>query len=326
MNSLYKDLDIGGVKIKGNLFLAPAAGYTDKPYRELTASMGSSFNFTEMVSCEALIRDNERTKLIMAKADNEEKYGIQLFTGNADSARKAIIGVKPFKPDLININCGCPVTKILKSGAGSDLMKTPEKIGEIVKAIKEETDIPVTVKIRSGFTQETKNFVEFAQIAVDAGAAMVGIHGRTRSQGYSGTANWDDIKKLKESIDVPVLGSGDIFTPEDAKNMLEHTGCDGVLFARGSFGNPWIFNRTKEFLLTGILPDPPSPQEKLEVAFRHLNLNKEFYPERVAFKEIKKHFCAYIKGIPGAKETRDKLMKCITYSDFKEVFDSLLSN
>lgn len=322
---LYHKIKIKNLELDGNLFLAPTAGYSDRPFREICAEFGSALNFTEMVSCEAIIRDNPKTLKIMERAPNEKNFAIQIFTGSPDSARDSIKNVLKFRPSIIDLNCGCPVPKILKSGSGSDLMKTPEKIKSIVRAITSETDTPVTVKIRAGFTSETINYIECANMAIEGGASLISLHPRTRSQGYSGLSNWEYIKDLKNSISVPVIGSGDLYTPEDAKRMLEETGCDGVMFARGIFGNPYLFPQTKELLTTGKISTIPTFKDKMRLAKHHLDLSLEFYDERVALKEMKKHFCSYTKGLPKAKETRDKLMRCDSYDEYMVVFNSLLS-
>lgn len=325
MNNLYKNIKIKDLELEGNLLLAPTAGYSDSPFRHICTEMGSSLNFTEMVSCEAIIRDNPKTQQLMEPAENERVFAIQIFTGNPDSAAKSVKKVLAFKPSIIDLNCGCPVPKILKSGSGSDLMKSPKKIREIVKAISNETDLPISVKIRSGFTQETINYLECANMAVEGGASMISLHSRTRSQGYSGKANWDHITDLKRNISVPVIGSGDLYTPFDAQKMLEETGCDGVMFARGIFGNPYLFPQTKELLTEGKITTIPDFNDKMKLAFEHLNLSVIFYGENVALREIKKHLCSYTKGIPGAKETRDKLVRCSTLDEYRTVFSSLIS-
>lgn len=322
--SLFKKIKIKELELDGNLFLAPTAGYSDSPFRQICTEMGSYLNFTEMVSCEAIIRDNVKTAKIMEPADNEKNFAIQIFTGNPDSAAKSIQKILKYNPAVIDLNCGCPVPKILKSGSGSELMKTPKKIGDIVKAIVNETDIPVSIKLRSGFTGDSINFLECANYAIDAGASMITLHPRTRSQGYSGLSNWDHIKELKQNIDIPVIGSGDLYTPQDAYNMLKNTGCDGVMFARGIFGNPYLFPQTKELLTTSEITTHPSFEDKMSLAFYHLNLSVDFYGENIALKEIKKHLCSYTKGIPGAKETRDKLVRCETFDEYKQVFASLI--
>lgn len=322
--SLYKHIKIKNLELDGNIFLAPTAGYSDSPFRYICTEMGSSLNFTEMVSCEAIIRDNIKTNKIMEPAENERVFAIQLFTGNPDSAAKSIKKILKYSPSIIDLNCGCPVPKILKSGAGSDLMKTPQKIRDIVKAISNETDLPISVKLRSGFTQESINYLECADMAVEGGVSMISLHPRTRSQGYSGLSNWEHIKTLKKHLNIPVIGSGDLYTPFDAQKMLETTLCDGVMFARGIFGNPFLFKQTKELLETGKITTEPTFEEKMEIAFKHLNLSVQFYGEEIALKEIKKHLCSYTKGIPGAKETRDKLVRCSTLAEYQEVFGALI--
>ncbi|QEN03602.1 tRNA dihydrouridine synthase DusB [Thiospirochaeta perfilievii] len=317
-------IKVKDLELEGNIFLAPTAGYSDRPFRQICTDFGSVLNFSEMVSCEAIIRDNPKTLQLMEPANNEKHTAIQIFTGNPDSAAKSIKSVLKFNPSIIDLNCGCPVPKILKSGSGSDLMKTPKKINEIVRAICNETDIPVSIKIRSGFTHESINFLECANEGILGGASMVSLHPRTRSQGYSGFANWDYIKELKSMVDVPVIGSGDLYTPYDAKRMLEETNCDGVMFARGIFGNPFLFAQTIELLTTGEIKTQPTLTDKMEIAFKHLKLSVEFYGEDVALKEIKKHLCSYTKGFPGAKETRDKLVRCSTLEEYETVFQSLL--
>ncbi|MBN2617389.1 MAG: tRNA dihydrouridine synthase DusB [Spirochaetales bacterium] len=324
-DTLYKKIKIKDTEIDGNLFLAPTAGYSDKPFRQICSDLGSSFNYTEMVSCEAIIRDNEKTLKIMEAAENEKMRAIQIFTGSPESAVKSIKNILKFKPSLIDLNCGCPVPKILKSGAGSDLMKTPDKIREIVKAITENTDIPVSIKVRSGFTSDSINFLECAQMAIEGGASLIALHPRTRAQGYSGEANWNHIKLLKDSVNIPVIGSGDLNTPFDAKRMLKETGCDGVMFARGSFGNPFIFQQTRDLLLNNTNPSEPLFTDKMKIAYRHLILAIDFYGEDIAVKEIKKHLCSYTKGIPGAKEIRDKFVRCNNLTDYENVFNSLIS-
>ncbi|OQY40829.1 MAG: tRNA dihydrouridine synthase DusB [Spirochaetaceae bacterium 4572_7] len=323
MNNLYHKIKIKELELDGNIFLAPTAGYSDKPFRHICTQMGSSLNFTEMVSCEAIIRDNPKTLKLMEPASNEDKFAIQIFTGNPESARQSVESILKFKPAIIDLNCGCPVPKILKSGSGSALMTTPKKIRDIVKAITDETDIPVSVKIRAGFTMESINYKECADYAIDGGASMISIHPRTKTQGYSGLSNWDYIRELKKHVSVPVIGSGDLYTPQDAKKMLEETGCDGIMFARGSFGNPYLFSLTKELLSQGEITSIPTFKDKMDLAFTHLKLAVDFYGEDIATKEMKKHLSSYTKGIAGAKRYRDKFMKCNNLSDYTDVFTDL---
>jgi len=320
-SSLYHPLKIGTAEVPGNIFLAPLAGYTDRAFRSVCVDMGADLTYTEMVSCEALVRGSEKTGDLLEQADNEERYAVQLFSGNAATAAEAVRMVHPRRPVLIDLNCGCPVPKIIKSGAGSALMKSPDTIADIVRAMKDNTDIPVTVKIRTGWDAHSLNYMEAAEKAVRAGAALVTMHARTRSQGYGGTAAWEHLKHLKEELgEIPVLGSGDLFKPDDIRRMLEETGIDGVMLARGAIGNPFLFRETRTYLQTGTLLPPPAPEEKMEVAFRQLKLAVGYKDERTAVNEMKKQMCAYTKGLPGSSEIRNRMVHSESYDDYERIF------
>jgi len=315
------------VTISGNLFLAPMAGFTDAAFRHICTEYGSALCYTEMVSSEALARKNLKTKKILCRAENEANYVVQIFSATWESAVASLAEIIPFKPLIIDLNCGCPVPKITKSGAGSALMRNPEKIGEIVKALTEATDIPITVKMRSGWDFESINFLQAAQIAVKNGAAMVTLHPRTKTQGYSGKSDWNKIKELKKSIDVPVIGSGDLFEPQDCLNMLRETGCDGLMVARGAVGRPQIFKETRLLAETGALP-AISLEEKVRAAMRHLELAAKYSEDKnaleVAVKEMKKHLCSYTKGIRGSAAVRNKLVQCNSIEEYRAVLGELL--
>lgn len=322
---LYKSLKIKKLEVPGNLFLAPLAGYTDKAYRRLARDMGADFTYTEMISCEAVVRGNDKTLELADRAPNEEVYGIQIFSAKAKSAAGSLKELLPFKPSLIDLNCGCPVPKIIKSGAGSALMQKPETIREIVKALTEVTDIPITVKIRSGWTSDTINYLEVAEMALEGGASMISIHPRTRAQGYSGISDWTCIKKLKEEFNVPVIGSGDLYSGEDAVRMLDQTGCDGVMFARGAIGNPFVFSEAKAFL-SGKEWKRPTAREKVETAFRHFYYAVEYTGEEKAVKEMRKHLCAYTKGIEGGSAFRNKIVHGKSVEEYERMFDEFLES
>ena len=328
---LYHPVQIGNLKLNGNLFLAPVAGYSDRAFRSICTECGADFAYTEMVSAEALVRGNLKTEMLMRRAPNEKSYAVQIFGGTpktmADAAR---IVLEKTTCECIDINGGCPVPKIIKSGAGSCLTKDPEKLHSIVKAVNDAVQnsnrpVPVTVKVRSGWDSENITWKETAQAALDAGAAAITLHGRTRAQGYEGKADWNILRELVEFVGgrIPVFGSGDAFSPEDAKRMLETTNCDAVMFARGAMGNPFIFTRTKEFLLTGNLTDLPI-SEKIKAGFRELELLVEDLGEIGACLEARKRFCAYSKGIEGSAALRKTIVAAKSVDDYRKIFSEFL--
>ncbi len=324
-DNLFKSVKIKNIEVPGNIFLAPLAGFTDRAFRRICIEKGASFTYTEMISSEAVVRGNEKTFNLAERAPNEDIYGIQIFSGNAASAAGSLEKLMHFKPDLIDLNCGCPVPKIVKSGAGSALMQTPEKIREIVKALTETTDIPITVKIRSGWTADTLNYLKAAEMALEGGASLISIHPRTRSQFYSGKSDWSCIKTLKEEFDVPVMGSGDLYTGDDARRMIEETGCDSVMFARGAIGNPFVFEDAKAALTGDSQYKGPGEEEKVHTAFRQLGFAIEYIGEEKAVKEIRKHLCAYTKGITGGSAFRNKIVHGNSFEEYKQMFDEFLS-
>lgn len=321
---LYHPLRIGSLVIPGNLLLAPLAGFTDPAFRYICLEHGASFTYSEMVSAEALARDSEKTINLMKRAPGETLLGIQIFLPDRETAHRALPVLLKANPSLIDINCGCPVPKVVKTGSGSALMRNPEKIGEIVKEISDTTDIPVTVKIRSGWDSSSINYLKAAEYAVKAGASLVTMHPRTRTQGYSGFADWSMLKKLKKTIDVPVIGSGNLFTPEDAQRMLKETGIDGVMFARGAIGNPFIFEHTKELLTTGGCTGTVSVHTRFSAALNHLKRCIEDKGESAACKEMRKHMGSYTKGIKGGAALRNKVVHASTYAEYEEIFAEFL--
>ncbi|MCQ2603789.1 MAG: tRNA dihydrouridine synthase DusB [Spirochaetia bacterium] len=312
------------VTIPGNLFLAPMAGYTDAAWRGFAALWGSDMGYTEMVSCEALSRDSARTMGMMRKADEEKFYAIQIFVSNPETAVKALPQVLEQDPSVIDINCGCPVPKVLKSGCGAALGRDPEKLHSIVKALTERTDVPVTVKIRSGWDKNSLNFLEAADAAQQAGAAAVTLHPRTRSQDYAGNADWTLIKKLKEHVHIPVIASGDMFSPEAVKEVLETTGCDGVMIARGAVGYPEIFRYSRELLTTGEYTKILQKQ-KLENAMEHFRRSVKYIGAEMACKEMKKHLCCYTKGLPGSAEIRNRIVFCTKAEEYLGILRDFMS-
>jgi nifR3 family TIM-barrel protein len=347
---LYRPVKIGPLELEGNLFLAPVAGYTDRSFRSLCVEQGADFSFTELVSAEALYRNPGHYGLgneiaacsivadgnaaaekpvkpvavsLVSRAANECRYAVQLFGGEPESVYKAALLLAPLKPDAVDINAGCPVPKVVKNGAGSALMKDPSRLGKIVEAAARASrealgNAPVTVKIRSGWDSGSINYAECARVAVEAGAAMVSLHPRTRSQNYSGTSCWPHIADLVSRLAVPVTGSGDLYTPEDARRMLEETGCAAVMFARGAMGNPFIFSATRSLLETGAW-EPVSFSVRMEAAFRHMELLAADIGERAACLEMRKQFCAYTKGMQGGAAVRDQAVRAATLADYRRI-------
>ena len=323
---LYHPVKIGKLELSGNIFLAPVAGYSDRSFRSICVEHGATFTYTEMVSAEALVRNNLKTEILMRRAENETAYAVQVFGGEPETvADGAKIILEKTNCECIDINCGCPVPKIIKTGAGSALTRDPERLYNVVKAVVQIAgDIPVTVKIRSGWDENHITWKEAALAALDAGVSAITMHARTRAQGYEGKSDWSKIKELTALAagKIPIFGSGDLFTPEDAERMLSETGCDGVMFARGAMGNPFIFDKTIQLLTTGKYDDIPV-QKRIETGFRELlNLSNDI-GEKSACLEMRKRFCAYSKGMNGGAAIREKIVKAQTISDYKELFNSV---
>jgi nifR3 family TIM-barrel protein len=284
-------------------------------FRSLCIEEGADFTFTELISSQALIRDSRASDVLIRRAANEVNYGIQLFGSDPDVMGRAAEFVLRYKPAVIDINAGCPVNKVTKTGAGAALMRNPLNLGRIVDAVA-KAGVPVTVKMRSGC--DSINFKECADIAVDNGAAMITLHPRTRAQGYEGKCKMEYIGELAGRLKVPVTGSGDLYTPEDAQKMLSLTGSAAVMFARGAMGNPFIFSAARKFLLNG--EDTIVDIEKrIETAFRHLELLVLDVGEKRACLEMRKIFCAYIKGAPGAASLRNSLVHASSVKEYSEI-------
>lgn len=324
---LYHPVKIGSIQLNGNLFLAPVAGYSDRSFRSICIEHGASFTYTEMVSAEALTRNNEKTETLMRRAQNEKVYSVQIFGGDPDTmARAAQIVLDKTHTECIDINCGCPVPKIIKTEAGSALTRDPDRLYKVVSAVKNAVNgnAAVTVKIRSGWDSEHITFKEAADAALQAGCDAITLHPRTRAQGYEGKADWTKLKELVEIVDsrVPVFGSGDLFTPQDAQRMLQETGCSGVMFARGAMGNPFIFTKTISLLKTGSYQEIPL-SSKIVTGYKELDMLAADIGEEPACREMRKRFCAYSKGIPGGAELRAQIIHASTIADYHRIFDSV---
>lgn len=309
-------LKIGSLELAENLLLAPMAGITNLPMRILAREQGAALCFTEMVSVNGLVREGAKTFSLMKSSPLDRPLGVQLFGDDpemlAEGARLAAES-----GDLIDINMGCPVRKVVGSGAGSALLQYPEKIRAIVKAVRSAIKIPLTVKIRTGWNSESANYLLVARIAADEGADAVTLHPRTRSQMFEGRSDWAQIAELKKQLPIPLLGSGDLFTPADVLRMLNETGCDGVMIARGALGNPWIFREALALML-GAEAVPPAPSERLDVARRHLQMFAAEAGERVAVREMRKHLCWYAHGVPGAAGFRGRVNKIDSLAELEE--------
>lgn len=294
-----KPLWIGNVKIEKPLALAPMAGVTDQPFRLLCREQGAGLVCTEMVSAKAILYKNKNTGMLMAIDEKERPAALQLFGCEPEVMAEAARQIEERNFDILDVNMGCPVPKVVNNGEGSALMKNPKLAGEIVKALVKAVKKPVTVKIRKGFDGEHVNAVEMAKILEDAGAAAIAVHGRTREQFYSGRADWEIIRRVKEAVSIPVIGNGDVDSPDAAAALLRETGCDGVMIARGAQGNPWIFSRVLRYLEDGTLLPLPDRQEVKEMIFRHGAMLIAAKGEYTGIREMRKHVAWYTAGFPG---------------------------
>lgn len=313
-------MKIGSLELENNVFLAPMAGVTDLPFRILCKEMGCGLVYSEMVSAKGILYDNKNTTELLEIDPKERPVAVQLFGSDPEILGAMAKKIEQYPIDIIDVNMGCPAPKIVKNGEGSCLMKTPELVGRIVKSLVESQSKPVTIKFRKGFDDDHINAVEIAKIAEANGASAVAVHGRTREQYYSGKADWDIIKQVKEAVNIPVIGNGDVFTPQDAKNLLEHTGCDAIMVGRGAQGNPWIFKRILHYLKTGELLPEPTAEERVEKALRHAQMLIDYKGEYIGVREMRKHMAWYMKGMPGAAELRGKL----NYAENRAELEALL--
>jgi len=317
---------IGNVEMKNNVVLAPMAGISNSAYRTIIKEMGAGLIVAEMVSDKAIMYGSKKTVDMLYMTDFERPISQQIFGSDKESfiiAAKYIY--ENMKPDIIDINMGCPVPKVaISSQAGSALLKDPDKVYEIVKSVVESVPIPVTVKIRSGWDEKNINAVEIAKVIEKAGASAITVHPRTRKQGYSGKADWNIIKEVKNSVNIPVIGNGDITTCYDAKRMLDETGCDAIMIGRGVLGNPWLIKDCVDYLEKGIEPKEISIDEKINMIKRHLNLLIETKPYKVAILEIRSHAAWYLKGLPGTKELKQEIFKANTHEELINLLDNYL--
>ncbi len=317
---------IGNVDIKGNLILGPMAGVTDLPFRLLCKEKGADLVYTEMVSAKGVQYNNKNTESLLYIDEKERPAALQLFGADPVILSETAKRLEERNFDILDINMGCPVPKVVNNGEGSALMKNPKLIGEIVKMVSGAIKKPVTVKIRKGFTPDAVNAVQVAKIAEDCGAAAVAVHGRTREQYYSGKADWEIIGAVKQAVTIPVIGSGDIYTPEDAKQMIVQTGCDGIMMARGTRGNPWIFEQIKAYLDSGVLIQKPSLTQVKEMILRHAALSIEYKGEFIGIREMRKHVAWYTTGFAGAARLRNRVNEIETMEDLVKLLEEYEDN
>ena len=314
-------MQIGNVKLPNNIALGPMAGVTDLPFRILCKEQGAGLIYTEMVSAKGIYYNNKNTEDLLRVEEAERPVALQLFGSDPQIMSEMAKKIEERNFDILDINMGCPVPKIVNNGEGSALMKNPILAGQIVEAMAKAIKKPVTVKIRRGFFKDECSAPEFAKVLEQSGAAAIAVHGRTREQFYSGEADWEVIRKVKEAVKVPVIGNGDIFTPMDAKRMMEETGCDGVMIARGARGNPWIFKQTEEYLRSGILPEKPSFDEVIEMIKRHAVLITEFKGEYLGIREMRKHVAWYTTGYKGSAKLRGQINEVETMEQLVELLE-----
>lgn len=315
-------MKIGNVKLKNNVFLAPMAGVTDMPFRLLCKEQGCGLVYTEMVSAKGMHFNDDKSNKLTLLDEKERPGAVQIFGSEPEIMAGVAAKLNDSDAGIIDINMGCPTPKITKNGEGSALMKRPQRIAEIVKAVAGASQKPVTVKIRKGWDDSCINAVEIAQIAQENGAAAVTVHGRTREQYYSGKADWKIIKQVKQSVSIPVIGNGDVAGPAEAKRLLEETGCDAVMVGRGAQGNPWIFSRILRYLEDGVLLPEPTPRQKIETILRHMDMLIDHKGERTGILEMRSHIAWYIKGMRDAAYTKQKIFKMTD----KEEIIGLLQN
>ena len=314
-------LEIGKVKLENPCILAPMAGVTDLPFRLLCREQGVGLLSMEMVSAKAISFHNKNTQALMEIAPGENPISLQLFGSDADimSEMAKEIEERPF--DILDINMGCPVPKVVNNGEGSALMKDPKRVEEIVTKTVKATKKPVTVKIRKGFDEEHVNAVEIARIIEASGAAAIAVHGRTRVQYYSGEVDWDIIRQVKEAVSIPVIGNGDVTSAVRAKQMMDETGCDGVMIGRAARGNPWIFRETAQYLETGTLPERPSKMEVKEMILRHCELQLQYKGEYTGIREMRKHVAWYTAGYPHSSKLRGRINEIESMDALKKLLE-----
>ena len=316
-------MNIGNVRIKKTAALAPMASVADRAYRLVCKEHGAAYMVSEMISAKGLCYSDRKTEELCTVDDRERPYALQIFGDEAEFCGRAAGMLMKYRPDILDINMGCPVPKIAGNGSGSALMKDPDRAYDIVRAVVQNSDVPVTVKIRAGWDESCINAPEFARIMESAGAMAVTVHGRTKNQMYHGKADWDIIRRVREAVNIPVIGNGDISCAEDAERMYRETGCDLGMVGRGSYGNPWIFHEIESFLETGEIPCPPDLNDRLDTMLRQAELAVGFKGERLAMAEARRQCAFYLRGMKGAAGYRGRCGQLSSIADVKELISCI---
>ena len=319
-------MNIGNLNLDNRVFLSPMAGVTDLPFRLICKEQDCGMLYTEMVNAKALCYDDQNTKKMLKIEEEEHPVAIQIFGSDPEYMGGAAKILNSYPNEILDINMGCPAPKVVKNGDGSALLKNPELAAKVLKAVVGNSEKPVTLKIRKGWDDTCINAVEIAKIAEDCGISAIAIHGRTREQYYSGKADWDIIRQVKENVSIPVIGNGDVFEVEDAINMLNQTNCDAIMIGRGAQGNPWIFKRINHYMQTGEILPEPTLEEKINTAKKHLKLAVEEHGEYVAVREMRKHIAWYLKGLRNSARVRDEINKIESYEEVVNKLESYMQD
>ena len=320
-----KKIKIGNVELRNNIMLAPMAGITDLPFRTICEKYGAGLTCTEMVSSKGLFYDDGKTKLLLDVEGEHRPVAAQIFGSDLNALKYASEYVSNIV-DIVDINMGCPAPKIVKNGDGSKLLLDLELLGNIAKTVVDASKVPVTAKIRKGWDKDNIVAIEAARILEEAGVAAITVHGRTREQYYAGVADWEIIRQVKEAVSIPVIGNGDVDSPERAKALVEQTGCDGIMIGRASRGNPWIFSRIQTYLETGEIPPQPSAEEVREMILRHARLQIEYKGEYTGMREMRKHVAWYTAGMPHSAAVRREVNEVETYEQLERLVKDRLES